>query len=226
MKEDSELTNYPRDGAVFEHKINLKILNDTIKFSLPIVAIYLVLSLVSVGLILFDHNPENPSPSRFQLGLGLGLTKLAMLGVIGFLVIHWFAEAYDSICGLRRYQRRFTSKQIRSFCFLPILGFLPNAYLAEWLYARSLSHDAPTMTWKSLWSKHSLPNYFGFSVVFYDVCEIARWVSFVRENPALTLLVEIGSEIGLCAALVTGFVLGKATTIRIIELGNQTSLRN
>lgn len=222
MSGDQNFSNYPRGGDVVAFDVNAKVLRGAVRLGFPLVCVFSLLTVA--GIANFYLNQDGPSGVQF--GMMIGIAKVVVYLFLGFVVSQWFEEAYRSVCGLRGYRRRFNSKQVIGLCTNPFLGFLPNAYFAEWLYAKSSAADATTMDWKSPWSSYAVVNLFAIPLAIYDGLVVCGWVlPFFMKSPVF-LYAQVVSQIMFPFVMFAGHRLGTVTSEQILELADQASLRN
>ena len=218
MSGDQVESNYPRANSVQDPRINLNILNGAVKFGLPLAICYTLLTFLGVA-------NEFNWLSR-DLGFGIVVAKVLVLGLLGFLVCHWFVEGYSAICELRNLPRKFVAKKIISSCSNPFIGFLPLMFFADWIFAWSVSPDARTMSWKRPWSNHSEVNVFGSVLALhFGLALITYILPFATARPAF-LLLPIMVNLLFAFVVWVGYWLGKRMTAQLIDLAVQTSRLN
>lgn len=221
MSEDQPLSNYPRTSTIRYFEVNRSILQGTPKVGIWLVAIYVVLTVTT----LFNLTTQWDVDAKNRHA-GLIIAQIITILVLGFFVSHWFAEAYRSVCGLRGMSPRFRSKQVISFCLNPFFGYLALAYFSDWLWAKTESDDAPSMTWKSLWSHYAPVNYFAIPIAIYDALIICQTIlPLINGRPANPALGYAAAVLFPCI-LVAGHVLGVKLTNRILALSDQTNFLN
>ncbi len=212
-EDDQNLSNYPRASSVKNFEVNSKILTGAVKAGVWLVALYVLLTIAGFvnGRLAWDQ-------SAINRGLGIGIAKTVVFVVLGFFVCHWFDEAYRAVCGLRGLAPRFRTKQIIGLCANPFLGMLALAYFSDWVWAKTESSGAPTMTWKSLWSRYPSVNMFAVPLAIYDGILVSQYLlPYVVGRPSSPMVMH--AEMALFpVVLITGHILGSRLTQRILTL--------